>query len=239
MDNVWRADALAGVPHGFFGSAHPDGSGTRFDARNPADLSVAAAIIMPDTALALVRQVHGTRTLLVAAPPAAPLPEADALVTATPGVLLGIVTADCAPVLLVDRDAGVVGAAHAGWRGARDGVVEGCVQAMVGAGADETRIVAAIGPCIAQASYEVDGPFRAGFPADAEPFFAAGANGRCHFDLLGYVHDRLRRAGVSAVETAARDTYPAESGYFSHRRSVHQHIADDGRQIGIVGLAAR
>lgn len=161
-------------------------------------------------------------------------PEGDALVTDRADVVLGIVTADCAPVLLADREAGVVGAAHAGWRGARTGVLENTIAAMVRLGAEPERVIAAIGPAIAQRSYEVDAVFRAAFPAGDERFFAQGRASRYQFDLSGYVAHRLRKAGVVVVEDLARDTYTSAGQLHSFRRASHQGSPTTGRQISAI-----
>ena len=175
--------------------------------------------------------------MVVDAPPEAE-PEADALVTATPSLVLGIVTADCAPVLLADAEGGVVAAAHAGWRGAVGGVIEATVAAMEGLGARPARIAAAIGPTIAQASYEVDEPMRARFAPEDEPFFEpAGPDrpGHWRFDLPGYVAARLRAAGVIEVIDLALDTY-AEPRLFSYRRATHRGEPVSARQLSAIAL---
>ena len=167
-------------------------------------------------------------------------PEADALVTDQPGVLLGILTADCAPVLFADPAAGVVGAAHAGWKGAIGGVCEATVEAMLGLGARRERITAAVGPCIAQASYEVDTAFRANFLAQSAvnaQFFAKGREDHWQFDLSSYVAARLRGAGLGRVETLGIDTYAEEARFYSFRRATHRAEPAYGRQISLIGLA--
>jgi YfiH family protein len=158
------------------------------------------------------------------------------MATDRPGVLLGVVTADCAPVLLADVEAGVVGAAHAGWRGAYGGVLEAVVGEMTGLGASRERIVAAIGPAIAQASYEVDEPFRAHFSATDEPFFAPGRPGRWQFDLAGYAAARLTRAGVTKVDRLGLDPFSESERFFSYRRATHRGEPAYGRQISLIGL---
>ncbi|BAQ18132.1 peptidoglycan editing factor PgeF [Methyloceanibacter caenitepidi] len=167
-------------------------------------------------------------------------PEADAVVTATPGIVVGIVTADCAPVLLCDPKARVVGAAHAGWRGAFDGIVEATVEAMTGLGADPTRIVAAIGPAISQGAYEVGEDYKARFldtEPDAGTFFANDeGTGEPHFDLPAYVADRLDRAGVRDIYDLGICTYYEETRLYSYRRSQHHGEPDYGRQISAIVL---
>lgn len=228
MAEVLRSAALAGVPHGFC-----TGAGLGPGTPEPPDPS----LILPGAALVLVKQVHSALALAVDAPFASDaLPEADALVTATPGLVLGIVTADCAPVLLADRAAGVVGAAHAGWRGALGGVLEASLAAMERLGAERARIVAAIGPCIAMASYEVDGAFRQRFGPGAERFFAPGAPGHWQFDLPGYVAHRLLLAGIGQVDDLALDTYTDPARFHSFRRATHRGEPTYGRQFSLVAL---
>jgi len=167
-------------------------------------------------------------------------PRADAMVTARPGIALGIVTADCAPILLVDQRAGVVGAVHAGWRGTVAGVIEAAVAAMARLGADPPAIVAAIGPCIAQSSYEV-GPDLYGAvlacDADGARFFAPGRReSRWQFDLAGYCAARLAGAGVQAVSLLAEDTAADAARFFSHRRRTLGEGGPIGHQISIIAL---
>ena len=155
--------------------------------------------------------------------PKRPRMQADALVTDRPGITLGVLSADCAPVLLADPGAGVVGAAHAGWRGALAGVIEATVEAMVGRGAARARLVAAIGPCIAQGSYEV-GPellarFTAADPTCADLFAPAAGSDRLLFDLKGYVLRRLARAGIAQPTALPHDTHGDAARFFSARRT--------------------
>lgn len=222
--------AAAGLQCGF--GADDDVDSVRENRR------LAAAAVLPGTAAVSVHQVHSPDVVVVEEPWGDDRrPRADALVTRRPGILLGIVTADCAPVLLADRAAGVVGAAHAGWRGAHGGVLENTVEAMVSLGADRARIAAAIGPCIAQPSYEVDEGFRARFGGDDARFFAPGAPGRWQFDLPGYVAKRLRSTGIAAVETLGHDTYADAERFYSYRRATHLGEANYGRLFSLVGLA--
>jgi YfiH family protein len=166
-------------------------------------------------------------------------PEGDAMVTAARDVLLGIQTADCAPVLLADAKAGVIGAAHAGWKGALQGVLEETVAAMERLGARRSDIAAAIGPTIARDDYEVGAEFQATFlnqdPASAQ-FFANREN-RVHFDLPGYVAHRLAKAGIGDMAELGLSTYPPENGFFSFRRTTHRKESDYGRQISAIVLA--
>jgi YfiH family protein len=186
-------------------------------------------------------QVHGAEAVRVttAWPPGAG-PRADAAVTDRTGIALGIVTADCAPVLFADAEAGVIGAAHAGWRGAVAGVLEATVAAMTDLGAAAGRIAAAVGPCIAQPSYEVAADLRdavlGGAPADAR-FFAPGKReGRWQFDLAGYCAARLAALGLGEVEVLARDTVAEEALFFSHRRRTLADGGPIGHQISVITL---
>lgn len=248
---VIRAAALDAVPHGFLGrrggvstgelAGLNVGAGSSDDPEAIAEnRRRAVAAILPGAGLATVHQVHSASAVVVDQPwPHAERPRADAMVTRRPGLLLGILTADCAPVLFVDPVAGVVGAAHAGWRGALAGVTDATIAAMLELGASRTRICAAVGPCIAQPSYEVDEAFRGRF-VDDDPdnrrFFAAGASGTPHFDLPGYVVHRLLLAGIDEVETLRLDTYAEPERFYSYRRATHLGEADYGRQVSLVGL---
>jgi YfiH family protein len=166
---------------------------------------------------------------------------ADAVVTATPGIVLGIVTADCAPVLLADPDAGVIGAAHAGWRGAVEGVLDNTIAAMEVLGARRSNIAAVLGPTIAQESYEVDRAFRDRFTADAERFFAPAplreGVARWTFDLPGFITARLADAGLSKIADVGRDTFSHVARYHSYRRSTQAGEANYGRQISMIALS--
>jgi hypothetical protein len=238
---------LAGVPHGFFGSnggAHQFGFGGPGDPTDVRALRAAAAdAIGNGGSLAAPHQVHSPDVVTVTGAwddAAEGRPVADAVVTATQGIVLGIVTADCGPILFADRDAGVVGAAHAGWRGAVEGVLENTLAAMEALGAARHNITAVLGPTIAQASYEVDAPFRARFPAAAEPFFAPAPErdgvARWHFDLPGFIMARLTAAGLSKIADMGRDTFSHIARYHSHRRATQAHEANYGRQISMIAL---
>ena len=167
-------------------------------------------------------------------------PRADAIVTATRGLTLGVLTADCAPVLLADPDAGVVAAAHAGWRGALEGIVEATIAAMVRLGARPERVRGAVGPCIGQPAYEVGWDFERSFiERDAESagfFMQPGAGARPHFDLPGYVALRLTRAGVLVERAPAPCTFAQDEDFFSYRRSQVRKEPDYGRQISAIVL---
>ncbi|SEL26432.1 conserved hypothetical protein [Sphingomonas palmae] len=248
---VIRADVLAGVPHGFLGrrggasggvfAGLNVGAGSSDDQAAVAENRMAAlAAVRPGATLLTPYQIHSPDCVTVRVPFANGVrPHADALVTDNPALALGIVTADCAPVLLADVEAGVVGAAHAGWKGALGGVTDATVDAMEALGAVRDRIAAAIGPCIARASYEVDAAFRLRFeeadPAN-ERFFADGRAEHAQFDLEGYVAHRLAKAGVRRIEAMGLDTYANEDRFFSYRRATHRGEPDYGRQIAIIGL---
>ena len=192
-----------------------------------------------DAPTALLRQVHSADCIVVRSDfDFESRPEADAMVTKVPQIRLAIVTADCAPVLLHDADAGIIGAAHAGWRGAHDGVLENTVAAMVALGARPARIVAAIGPCIAQASYEVDDAFRTKFENAGHRFFEAGREGHWQFDLEGYAAWKLAQAGVREIARLSLDTYANESRFYSYRRSTHRGEPTEGRQFSAISLTA-
>ena len=244
---IERHALLDGVPHGFFGSAggaHQFGFGGPGDGADVQALRAAAAeAILAGGQLAAPHQVHSPDVVVVNAAwddAAEGRPVADAVVTATPGVVLGIVTADCGPILFADAGAGVVGAAHAGWRGAVDGVLENTIAAMEQLGARRANIVAVLGPTIAQPSYEVDAPFRARFAEDAEPFFAPAperdGTARWHFDLPGFIVARLAAAGLSKIADTGRDTFSHVVRYHSHRRASQAGEANYGRQISMIAL---
>lgn len=184
-----------------------------------------------------LNQVHSADVVTVCAPPATP-PKADAVVSATPGLALAILTADCQPVLFADARAGVIGAAHAGWRGALAGVLEATVEAMEGLGARRQDIHAVIGPCISQSKYEVGPDFIYAFleeDRDNARFFAKGKDDRLLFDLPGFGLDRLQRAGVSA-EWSGHCTYSDAERFYSYRRATHLAEADYGRLISVIRL---
>jgi polyphenol oxidase len=242
-DGLLRTGALAGVPHGFSTRAAGDMGLRGMAAADPAlapvlaNRALAADTVLPGARLTGVWQVHGATCVEAGTWDDDDRPQADALVTDRPGVLLAILTADCAPVLLADRHAGVVGAAHAGWKGAVGGVIEAVLAGMEQLGARRSRIAAAIGPTIGQASYEVDGPFRDRFAAGDARFFAPGTRpGHWQFDLPGYVAQALSAGGVREVEVLPCDTYADEARFFSFRRATHRGEADYGRLMALIGL---
>lgn len=246
-----RAAMLDGVRHGFLGrrggvsdgvcAGLNTGWGSGDDRAAIAEnRRRAVAAVAPGARLVTVHQVHSPEALHAAAPwPDEARPHADAMVTDRPGLALGILTADCAPVLLADREAGVIGAAHAGWKGALTGVVEAVVAAMEAIGADRARIAAAVGPAIARKSYEVDEAFLRRF-AEADPeserFFTPGREGHHQFDLEAYVLARLAEAGVTRAEALGLDTYSDPERFFSFRRATHRGEPAYGRQISLIAL---
>ncbi|MCM8557789.1 peptidoglycan editing factor PgeF [Sphingomicrobium sediminis] len=252
MLDIVTAPALDGVAHGFFGrpggvSRPPvEGLNCGFGADDDPDAvranrRLAADAMIEGADIAAPYQVHSPDVAIATeAWPIDARPTADAVATKTPGLLLGIVTADCAPVLLADREAGVVAAAHAGWRGAIGGVTDKAIGAMIMLGAEPRRIDAAIGPCIAQKSYEVGEDFVTPFEQEDPEnmrFFREGSTGKPHFDLESYVAARLAGAGVRSVWMAGEDTYAQPDRYFSFRRATHEGAANYGRQISLIGIA--
>jgi YfiH family protein len=248
-----RADALIGVAHGFLGRTGGVSSGMfeglnvglgSDDIKSDIDTNRRRAVeaVAKDATLVTLHQVHSADAIRIThAFPDDDRPRADAMVTDRPGLALGILTADCAPILLADKSAGVIGAAHAGWKGAMTGVAKSVVEAMEGLGAKRSSIVAAIGPCIGRGSYEVDSDFRKRFE-DIEPendqFFRDGAPGHHYFDLEAYVAAWLAFAGVGTVKTLSIDTYTNEDLYFSYRRATHREEPDYGRQMSVIALTA-
>ena len=247
----YRAAALQGIAHGFLGRSGGVSQGVCAglnvglgSADDPAAIAenrrLAVEAVAPGARLVTVHQVHSPLAVEVTAPwPDDQRPHADAMVTNVPGLALGILTADCAPILFADREAGVIGTAHAGWKGAFSGVVEETVAAMERLGAARPNIAAAIGPCIARRSYEVDEAFaRRFFDSDpaTERFFSEGRSGHHQFDLEGYVLSRLAAAGLTRVEALGKDTYAQEDAFYSYRRSTHRREPTYGRQVAIIAL---
>jgi YfiH family protein len=246
-----QARALDGVAHGFLGRRGGVSSGLYAglnvglgsdDDRDAIlrNRDIARDAVLPGAALVTVRQVHSPDVVTVADPIAEDdRPAADALVTDRPGLLLGILTADCVPVLFADARAGVVGAAHAGWKGAITGVTDRTLDVMEALGADRTRIACAIGPCIGRASYEVGEDFALRFedhdPAN-ERFFLAGKPGHRMFDIEAYVAHRLAAAGVTRIEALGEDTCSQPDRFFSYRRSCLKGEPGYGRQVSLIGL---
>jgi len=200
-----------------------------------------AMIDQPADALVTVRQVHSRRAVVVERPwPDTERPEADGMATKVPGVALGLLTADCAPVLFADPRAGVVGAAHAGWRGSRAGILEATLAAMQTLGAKIGRVIAIMGPCIRQGSYEVGPEFREAFLADSpanESFFAPSRrDGRFLFDLPTYIFRRLDAAGIKHIQMLQIDSCRESGRFFSHRRATLTGESGCGRNLSAVVL---
>lgn len=254
-----RSLDAAGIAHGFFGrmggvssglyESLNCGPGSGDDPNSVAEnRRLVSAALMPQTRTSLVSlsQIHSAVVHTLDAPPPEGTSrlEGDAMVTGMPGLALGILTADCAPVLLADPQGRVIGAAHAGWKGAlgKDGVgvLEAVLEAMEKRGAARDRIQAAIGPCISQSNYEVGWDFRDRFLESGlkqRRFFTpSDREGHYRFDLEGYVFHRLTEAGVGAVQRLGICTYPPENGFFSFRRTTHAKEPDYGRQISAIVL---
>jgi YfiH family protein len=243
--------ALDGIAHGFLGRSGGVsegvcaglnvGLGSKDDRESILEnRRRAVAAVAPEARLVTLHQVHSPDAIYVTAPYGDDArPRADSMVADRPGLVLGILTADCAPVLLADREAGVVAAAHAGWKGALGGVVESTVAEMEHRGAMRSRIAAAVGPCIARRSYEVDEGFLRRF-AEADPeherFFTLGREGHHQFDLEGFVLSRLAAAGLARIEAMGEDTYSQPERFFSYRRATHRGEADYGRQVSLIAL---
>lgn len=242
--------ALPRIHHGFFGrqGGVSDGDFASLNASRSVGDDLAnvrenvhravMALKLGPVPVALAHQVHGTGVLTVDEHyDLENRPEADALVTNRPGLALGILTADCVPVLLADPEAGVIGAAHAGWRGAVDGVLARTVEAMIALGADAGRISAAIGPAIAAKSYEVGEDFseaiRRDYP-DAVSFIVPGPS-KPHFDVPGLVVHQAKTLGLYSIDAVGGDTYADPERYFSHRYGTHQGTRT-GRQIALIAL---
>ena len=248
---VITTKALAGLPHGFLGrrggvstGLHAGlnvGLGSQDDrAAIRENRRLATEAVHFGASLITLHQVHSADAVAVTTPYLDEArPHADALATDRPGLLLGVLTADCTPVLLADAQAGVVGAAHAGWKGALGGITDSVVETMERLGASRDRIVAAIGPVIARVSYEVDDNFARRFEEanpENERFFSPGRGGHQQFDLEAYVAARLAQAGIVRVELLGLDTYADADRFFSFRRATHRGEPGYGRQISLIGL---
>jgi YfiH family protein len=240
--------ALPGIAHGFFGreggvsdgvyASLNCGPGSKDDPAKVAENRARViGALAPESRLVTLAQIHSAKVHVVGQDWEG-RPEGDGMVTTEPGLALAIQTADCAPVLFADAGAGVIGAAHAGWKGALGGVLEAVIAAMEGLGARRGRIAAAIGPSIRQTNYEVGTEFRDRF-LEADPahgvFFLPSA-GRFRFDLPAYVASRLAGAGIGDIADLGLCTYPPENGFFSFRRTTHRGEADYGRQISAIVL---
>lgn len=248
---ILTSDILSPVRHGFFSRRGGASSGI-FSGLNcgtgSSDLAevvalnrkrVADAMEVAPEAMIGVHQVHSPSVITVDGPLEGDKPRADAVVTATPGLALTILTADCQPVLFADPDAGVIGAAHAGWRGALDGVLEATLDAMEALGALRKNTIAVIGPTISQSAYEVGPEFLDDFVADSldnTRFFANGHGDRMRFDLPAFGLHRLRQAGIGQAEWTRHCTYSDPDRFYSYRRSTHANEADYGRLISAIRL---
>ena len=246
--------ALPGIRHGFFTrqggvsaglyASLNGGLGSHDDAANVAEnrARMAASLEVEPHCLLTAYQIHSP-DVLVAERPWQPLarPRADAIVTRTPGLAVGVTSADCGPILLADAEARVIGAAHAGWRGALAGIAEATVAAMERLGAERGRLRAALGPMIRQDHYEVGPDLMTRFAAEdaaSGPFFRPAArDGHALFDLPAYIAERLTRAGVRQIEDLGLCTYADVSRFFSYRRSTHRAEADYGRHVHAIALA--
>lgn len=248
---IITADSLTPLRHGFFtrrGGASSGvfhglncgrGSSDQADVVAINRARVADAMDIPPIALLSVNQVHSAKVVHVNAPFDGAAPKADAMVTATPGLALGILTADCQPILFADSEAGVIGGAHAGWKGALSGVLENTIDAMIELGARREHITAVIGPSISQRNYEVGPEFLdtvVGEDPEYARFFAGGEGDRLHFDLPGFGLFLLRRAGIDRPEWTRNCTYADPDRFYSYRRSVHLCEADYGRLISTIRL---
>jgi len=248
---ILTADCLSPLRHGFFtrkGGASSGvftglncgtGSSDQSQAVSINRERVAGAMQVAPHALITVHQVHSADVATINGQHPGEKPAADAMVSATPGLALGVLTADCQPVLLADPQAGVIGAAHAGWRGTLDGVLEATLDAMEALGAERAQITAVIGPTISQRAYEVGQEFLEMFldeDADYARFFVNGRAGHYQFDLPGFGLHRLRAAGVGHAEWTRHCTYSDPALFYSYRRSVHEGAADYGRLISVIRL---
>ena len=247
---IITSDSLGPLRHGFFTRRGGASSGVFAGLNCGAGSSdqteivainrgrVADAMEVPGDQLVSVHQIHSAKVEVVDGPLGTPKPQADAMVTKTPGVALGVLTADCQPVLFADHDAGVVGAAHAGWRGSLDGVLEATIDAMIALGAQRETIKAVIGPSISQRAYEVGPEFLDVFLAEDPQyarFFVNGVEDKFHFDLPGFGLNKLRSAGVDA-EWTRHCTYSDADRFYSYRRATHAREADYGRLISVIRL---
>ncbi|WP_170585441.1 peptidoglycan editing factor PgeF [Ruegeria arenilitoris] len=248
---ILTSDLLSPIRHGFFSRKGGASSGI-FSGLNcgtgSSDLSEAVALNRSRVAEAMgveldalvgVHQVHSPHVITVDKPIAGEKPRADAIVTATPGLALTILTADCQPVLFADPQAKVIGAAHAGWRGALDGVLDATLDAMEALGAHRKDITAVIGPTISQRAYEVGPEFLDDFLLDSQDnarFFANGQGDRMHFDLPAFGLHKLRQAGVGQAEWTRHCTYSDPDKFYSYRRATHAGEADYGRLISAIRL---
>lgn len=200
---------------------------------------VASYLDIEDDRLATLYQIHSPQVITVDTPPLGERPQADAMVTATKGIALGILTADCAPILFYDRASQTIGAAHAGWKGALHGVIGAVIDAMLALGANRQTIHATVGPCISQKSYEVGQEFLETFLAEDRrfgDFFAQGKDTRYQFDLPRFCLHQLRAEEIGQANWSGHCTYTDDARFFSYRRATHKGEPDYGRQISAIVL---
>lgn len=240
--NSCQLAVQSGLLHGFYGMPETEGE---LDVQNPKLIPAQTAYIaeqlqIPANRMIEVEQIHSAKVRPVAAPWAAQKPQADAMVTDAKGLALVIKTADCAPVLLADTQAGVIGAAHAGWRGALAGVLEQTVLHMTFLGAQRSRIIASIGPCIAQENYEVGAEFVDEFLEKTVfngQFFLQPAPPKLQFDLAGFCAHQLKQSGVLSCDIIGTDTFVQKNHFFSYRRSQQASESGYGRNLSVICLA--
>lgn len=251
-----KSPALSGITHGFFtrlGGVSEGiyaslncgpGSGDDPHAVTENRRRVMEALEAEEAGLFTLSQIHSNKVVCVRVPWSdAARPQADAMVTNLPNHAIGILTADCGPVLFADSNAGVIGAAHAGWKGALGGVLENTITAMEQLGSTRANITAVLGPCIGKDSYEVGPEFYENFMAARGDYHAhfskSGKAGHFYFDLSGFILENLRESGLSQASSLAMDTYADAAKFFSYRRSTHHHEKDYGRQISVVMLKTK
>lgn len=247
---ILTSDNLAQLRHGFFTRRGGASSGVfaglncGYGSTDQSEIvainraRVAEAMNVAEDSLVGVHQIHSA-TIEVVTAPWSEKPKADGMVTNIPGIALSVLTADCQPVLFADMEAGVIGAAHAGWRGALDGVLQATIETMEGLGARRTSITAVIGPCISQRAYEVGPEFFEDFLAQDpgfDRFFAQGTGDRMLFDLPGFSLSQLRDAGIGSADWTRHCTYSDAERFYSYRRTTHAKEADYGRLISAITL---
>jgi len=247
-----KLSALPSITHGFFGREGGVSKGIYSSLNCRADENdskenvaenkkrVLAKLGVPETGLQMLAQIHSDKVgVLENAGIISPAPQADGLVTAEKNIALGILTADCAPVLFADSQAEIIGACHAGWRGAKTGIAEKTLEAMEKLGAKRKNIIAAIGPCIGPDSYEVSVEFYENFLSDLPEnkiFFTSGKPGHFLFNLPGYIKFRLEKSGLGSVEWLGKDTLLEPNGFFSFRRNTLAGMKNYGCQISVIAM---
>ncbi|GHA62538.1 laccase domain protein [Amylibacter ulvae] len=249
---IITSDNLSGFKHGFFtrrGGASAgvfkglncgQGSSDQCDVVSINRGMVADALGVEHDHLCSVYQVHSPDVIHVEAPIVGEKPKADAMVTKTPGIALGVLSADCAPILFADANAGVIGAAHSGWKGAKRGVARATVEAMEMLGADRAKIHASVGPCISQRNYEVSIEFFEDFIADdmenSRYFAQSHVADKYQFDLPSFVLNSLRNAGIASANWTGHCTYAEPDRFYSYRRMTHLKEPDYGRLISAISI---